>query len=47
MRSKILCDFVKSKLQPHKYPRIIEYVTEIPKTGTGKIDRQALLTNKA
>jgi len=47
MRSKILCDFVKSKLQPHKYPRIIEYVMEIPKTGTGKIDRQALLATKA
>jgi acyl-coenzyme A synthetase/AMP-(fatty) acid ligase len=41
--SKLLCDYVKTRLQPHKYPRIIEYVAEIPKTGTGKIDRQALL----
>jgi benzoate-CoA ligase family protein len=47
LRSKILCDFIKSKLQPHKYPRIIEYVEEIPKTGTGKIDRQALLVTTA
>jgi acyl-coenzyme A synthetase/AMP-(fatty) acid ligase len=42
-RSKALADYVKMRLQPHKYPRIIEYVPEIPKTGTGKIDRQALL----
>lgn len=35
--------FVKSHLTPHKYPRIVEYVAELPKTGTGKIDRQALL----
>ncbi len=41
-QSKALRDFVKTQLQPFKYPRIIEYVTELPKTGTGKIDRQAL-----
>ena len=34
--------FVKETLQPHKYPRVVEFVREIPKTGTGKIDRQAL-----
>ena len=34
--------FVKSKLAPYKYPRIIDYVAVLPKTGTGKIDRQAL-----
>lgn len=33
---------VKTTLQPHKYPRIIEFVDNLPKTGTGKIDRQAL-----
>ncbi len=38
-----LQDFVKQTLQPHKYPRIVEFVDDIPKTGTGKIDRQALL----
>lgn len=27
---------------PHKYPRIVEFVADLPKTGTGKIDRQAL-----
>jgi benzoate-CoA ligase len=30
---------VKSKLAPHKYPRWIEFVTELPKTATGKIQR--------
>jgi acyl-coenzyme A synthetase/AMP-(fatty) acid ligase len=27
---------------PYKYPRVVEYLTDLPKTGTGKIDRQAL-----
>lgn len=31
--------FVKSKLTPHKYPRQIEFITELPKTATGKIQR--------
>ena len=34
--------FVKTRLQPYKYPRIVEFVAGLPKTGTGKIDRQAL-----
>lgn len=38
-----LQDFVKARLVPYKYPRLVEYFTELPKTGTGKIDRQALL----
>ncbi len=35
--------FVKRRLVPYKYPRIIEFLDELPKTATGKIDRQALL----
>ncbi len=31
--------FVKSKLAPHKYPREISFVAELPKTATGKIQR--------
>jgi benzoate-CoA ligase len=34
-----LQEFVKDKLAPFKYPRIIEFVTELPKTATGKIQR--------
>jgi benzoate-CoA ligase family protein len=37
-----LQDHVKSKLLPYKYPRSIEYWSDLPKTGTGKIDRQRL-----
>ena len=31
--------WVKSKLAPYKYPRWIEFATELPKTATGKIQR--------
>ena len=31
--------FVKSNIAPYKYPRAIEFVDELPKTGTGKIQR--------
>jgi benzoate-CoA ligase family protein len=37
-----LQDYVKSKLLPYKYPRVVEYCSDLPKTGTGKIDRQKL-----
>tara|TARA_B100000700_G_scaffold213154_1_gene234418 strand:+ start:1 stop:1044 length:1044 start_codon:yes stop_codon:yes gene_type:complete len=41
--TKELQGYVKAKLVPYKYPRIIHYVDALPKTGTDKIDRQALL----
>jgi benzoate-CoA ligase len=31
--------FVKEKLAPYKYPRLIEFVDDLPKTATGKIQR--------
>jgi len=31
--------FVKGKLAPYKYPRWIEFVADLPKTATGKIQR--------
>lgn len=34
--------FLKKRLLPHKYPRRVAYLDELPKTGTGKLDRQAL-----
>lgn len=39
---KDLQSFVKAKLLPYKYPREIEFLTELPKTGTGKVDRHKL-----
>ena len=31
--------FVKDRLAPFKYPRQIEFIGELPKTATGKIQR--------
>ncbi len=31
--------FVKDRITPYKYPRWIEFVSELPKTATGKIQR--------
>ena len=31
--------FVKERLAPYKYPRFIEFVDDLPKTATGKIQR--------
>ncbi len=31
--------FVKDRLAPYKYPRLIQFVQELPKTATGKIQR--------
>jgi acyl-coenzyme A synthetase/AMP-(fatty) acid ligase len=33
---------VKSTLSPHKYPRDVRFIDELPRTGTGKVDRGAL-----
>jgi acetyl-CoA synthetase len=41
--TRALQDFAKARLLPYKYPLIVSYLDELPKTGTGKIDRQALL----
>ena len=37
--TKQLQDHVKATVAPYKYPRAIEYVTELPKTQTGKLQR--------
>jgi benzoate-CoA ligase family protein len=41
--TKRLQNYVKTKLLPYKYPREIVFIDELPKTGTGKIDRQAVM----
>jgi benzoate-CoA ligase family protein len=38
-RAAELGEFCKSGLAPYKYPRWINFVTELPKTATGKIQR--------
>ena len=37
-----LQDHVKREIAPYKYPRAIEFVHQLPKTGTGKLQRFAL-----
>jgi benzoate-CoA ligase len=37
--ARALQDHVKAQLAPYKYPRWIEFRTELPKTATGKIQR--------
>jgi benzoate-CoA ligase len=39
--------FVKDKLAPFKYPRVIEFLSELPKTATGKIQRFKLRAQEA
>ena len=37
-----LQDFTKQSIAPYKYPRVIEFITALPKTQTGKIQRNKL-----
>jgi benzoate-CoA ligase len=39
--------FVKERLAPFKYPRFIEFLAELPKTATGKIQRFKLREQQA
>lgn len=41
-----LKNFVKGRIAPYKYPRWIEFVTDLPKTSTGKIQRYRLRLNQ-
>ena len=42
-----LQDHCKSRLQRYQYPHVIEFVTELPKTVTGKIQRYKLREREA
>lgn len=37
--AKILQDWVKNQIAPYKYPRAIEFVAQLPRTETGKLQR--------
>ena len=39
---KALQDHVKAEISPYKYPRLVEFVTDLPRTDTGKLKRVAL-----
>ena len=34
-----LQDFAKRTIAPYKYPRAVEFLTELPRTETGKLQR--------
>jgi len=42
-----LQEFVKARIAPYKYPRAIEFVSALPRTETGKLQRFKLRTAKA
>jgi acetyl-CoA synthetase len=39
---KEIQNFVKKGTAPYKYPRIVEFVPELPKSISGKIKRRAI-----
>jgi 2-aminobenzoate-CoA ligase len=40
--AKALQDHIKATLAPYKYPRAVSFVSALPKTATGKLQRHAL-----
>jgi 2-aminobenzoate-CoA ligase len=42
-----LQEFVKNAIAPYKYPRLIEFVAELPRTETGKLQRFRLRKEQA
>ena len=41
-KAEELQDFTKARIAPYKYPRAVEFVPELPKTATGKLQRYRL-----
>jgi 2-aminobenzoate-CoA ligase len=39
LKAKEIQDFTKQRIAPYKYPRTIEFVDELPRTATGKLQR--------
>ncbi len=42
-----LQDFVRNRLSQHEYPRLVSFVTDLPRTPAGKINRKALRDQEA
>src|SRR3954471_17530745 len=43
---KEIQDLVRQRLSQHEYPRLIEFVRELPKTPAGKVNRKILRTRE-
>jgi 2-aminobenzoate-CoA ligase len=44
---RTLQEFVKATVAPYKYPRAVEFRTELPRTATGKLQRFRLRPDAA
>jgi acetyl-CoA synthetase len=44
--TKEIQDLVRQRLSQHEYPRVVEFVTELPKTPAGKVNRKILRTRE-
>lgn len=44
---KELQDFTRERLAQHEYPRLVEFVAELPKTPAGKVNRKVLRDREA
>ena len=44
---KELQDFTREKLAQHEFPRLIDFVTDLPKTPAGKVNRKVLRAEAA
>ncbi|MGH7316617.1 MAG: AMP-binding enzyme, partial [Candidatus Rokuibacteriota bacterium] len=42
-----LQDWTRTRLAQHEYPRLVEFVAELPKTPAGKVNRKALREREA
>ncbi len=42
-----LQEHVRGRRSPHKCPRIVEFVDDLPRNDRGKVDRKALKAGKA
>jgi acetyl-CoA synthetase len=40
--ARALQDHVKGETAPYKYPRVVDFATELPRTASGKVRRAAL-----
>jgi acetyl-CoA synthetase len=44
---KELQDFTRERLAQHEFPRIVEFIRELPKTAAGKVHRKILRESEA
>ena len=42
VKEKEMIAWAKNKMAAYKYPRVVEFADELPKTGSGKILKRAL-----